>query len=596
MASRKKADPAWWKAMYDRIIKGGSVVDGTGAPPFTADVAIQDGRIAEIGRIAAPARETIDAEGLLVTPGWVDIHSHYDGQVTWDSQLAPSFWHGVTTVLMGNCGVGFAPVRPDKHDFLIGLMEGVEDIPGTALSEGINWEWESFPEYLDALDRKRWALDVAAQLPHGALRAYVMGERAGRKEPANAADIAEMVRLTTEAQDAGSFGFSTSRTVFHKAVDGVPVPGTYAEQDEIFAIAEALAKSGHGVLEVAPTTPDESSEAPATELAWMADVSARTGCPVTFLCLQHNLRPDWWRTQLEFCDRARTRGAVVVPQVFCRAISVMLGLRSKFHPFIRGKTFQSLRDLPFDEMARRLRADPELRRRMAHEGVANVYGADDPSDPFAGQMNLDWAKVYALGNPPNYEPDPSQSIAAIAARQARDPREVLLDILLEDDGESFIQYPFMGFADGSLEPVFHMLSNPHSIPGAADGGAHVATICDGGIPTFMLTHWVRDRVAGERFPIEYIVKKQTADTAALYGFADRGMIKPGLKADLNIIDFDRLGFDPPRMIRDLPAGGPRLMQKARGYVATLVSGEIIQRDGEDTGLRPGKLVRSRRRA
>jgi N-acyl-D-aspartate/D-glutamate deacylase len=494
---------------------------------------------------------------------------------------------------MGNCGVGFAPARRDRHDFLISLMEGVEDIPGTALSEGINWEWETFPEYLDALDRKAWALDVGAQLPHGALRAYVMGERAGLKEAATADDIAHMVRLTAEAQAAGSFGFSTSRTVFHRSSDGVPVPGTYAEQDEVYAIAEALAKSGHGVLEVAPTTPDESSDAPQAELDWMADVSARTGCPITFLCLQHNQRPDWWLHQLDFCDRARDRGAVVVPQVFCRAISVMLGLRSRFHPFIRGATFKSLKDLPFAEMVRRLREDPELRRRMSLEGVANVYGADDPSDPFAGQMNLDWGKVYALGNPPVYEPSPEQSIASIARIQGRDPREVVLDIMLEDGGESFIQYPFMGFANGDLGPVEAMLKNPHSVPGAADGGAHVSTICDGGIPTFMLTHWVRDRTAGERFPLEYIVKKQTADTAALYGLHDRGLLKPGLKADLNLIDFDALGFDPPRMIHDLPAGGPRLMQKATGYVATLVSGEVIQRNGKDAGVRPGKLVRSR---
>jgi N-acyl-D-aspartate/D-glutamate deacylase len=580
--------------MYDRIIKGGTVVDGSGAKPFTADIALEGGRIAEVGRITAAARETIDADGLIVTPGWVDIHSHYDGQVTWDSQLAPSFWHGVTTVLMGNCGVGFAPARPDRHDFLISLMEGVEDIPGTALSEGINWEWESFPEYLNALDRKSWGLDVGAQLPHGALRAFVMGDRAGRKEAATAEDIAHMVRLTAEAQAAGSFGFSTSRTVFHRSSDGVPVPGTYAEQDEVYAIAETLAKSGHGVLEVAPTTPDESSDAPQTELDWMADVSAKTGCPITFLCLQHNQRPDWWLHQLDFCDRARERGAVVVPQVFCRAISVMLGLRSRFHPFIRGATFKSLKDLPFAEMVRRLREDPELRRRMALEGVANVYGADDPSDPFAGQMNLEWEKVYALGNPPVYEPSPQQSIAAIARSQSRDPREVVLDIMLEDGGESFIQYPFMGFAYGDLGPVEAMLKNPHSVPGAADGGAHVSTICDGGIPTFMLTHWVRDRTAGERFPLEYIVKKQTSDTAALYGLHDRGLIKPGLKADLNLIDFNALGFDPPRMIHDLPAGGPRLMQKATGYAATLVSGEVIQRNGEDTGARPGKLVRSRR--
>ncbi|HLG85612.1 MAG TPA: amidohydrolase family protein [Alphaproteobacteria bacterium] len=582
--------------MHDRIIKGGTVVDGTGAAPFTADIAIADGKIAEIGKIAAPARETIDADGLLVVPGWVDIHSHYDGQVTWDSQLAPSFWHGVTTVLMGNCGVGFAPARADARDQLIRLMEGVEDIPGTALSEGIQWEWESFPEYLAALDQRRWSMDVAAQLPHGALRAYVMGERGSRKEAATADDIAEMVRLTAGAQAAGSFGFSTSRTVFHRSSDGVPVPGTYARQDEVRAIAKAIADSGHGVLEVAPTTPDEDDEeAPLRELAWMNEVSAETGCPITFLCLQHNRRPDWWRVQLDFCDRERAaKGANVVPQIFCRAISVMLGLRSRFHPFVRGATFKSLQPLPFEEMVRRLKADRELKRRMALEGVANVFGSDDPSDPFAGQMNLDWEKVYALGNPPNYEPTPDQSIAAIAARQSRDPREVVLDIMLEDGGESFIQYPFMGYFNGSLEPVRAMLANPNTIPGASDGGAHVATICDAGIPTFMLTHWVRDRTAGERFPLEYIVKKQTLDTARLYGFHDRGALKRGLRADINLIDFQGLGFDAPRMIRDLPAGGPRLMQKSRGYVATMVAGETTTANGQDTGARPGRLVRSGR--
>ena len=581
--------------MFDRIIKGGTIVDGTGAPAFTGDVAIQDGKIAEVGQISGQARETVDADGLLVTPGWVDIHSHYDGQVTWDSQLAPSFWHGVTTVLMGNCGVGFAPARAAERDMLIRLMEGVEDIPGTALSEGIQWEWESFPEYLDALDKRSWALDIAAQLPHGAVRAYVMGERGGRREAATADDIAQMVRLTREAQAAGSFGFSTSRTVFHRSSDGVPVPGTFARQDELYAIAGALAESGHGVLEVAPTTPDEDDpDAPARELAWMNDLSAKTGCPVTFLCLQHNKRPDWWRVQIETCDRGRATGSNVVPQIFCRAISVMLGLRSRFHPFIRGATFKSMQDLPFAEMVRRLLQDSELRRRMALEGVANVFGSDDPSDPFAGQMNLDWDKVYALGSPPNYEPTPDQSIGAIARRQSRDPREVALDIMLEEEGESFIQYPFMGFANGSLEPIRDMLANAHTIPGAADGGAHVATICDGGIPTFMLTHWVRDRSAGDRFPLEYIVKKQTWDTAKLYGFKDRGRILQGLKADLNLIDFAALGFDSPRMIRDLPAGGPRLMQKAKGYVATMVAGEIIQANGEDTGARPGRLVRSGR--
>ena len=583
--------------MHDRIIKGGTIVDGTGAKPFTGDVAIADGKIVEIGKVTAPARETIDADGLLVTPGWVDIHSHYDGQVTWDSQLAPSFWHGVTTVMMGNCGVGFAPARAAERDQLIKLMEGVEDIPGTALTEGIKWEWESFPEYLDAIGRRSFSMDVAAQMAHGALRAYVMRERGGRKEAATADDVAEMGRLVREAQAAGSFGFSTSRTIFHRSSDGTPVPGTFARQDEVWAIARAIAESGHGVLEVAPTTPDEDDEdAPLRELAWMNDVSAKTGCPVTFLCLQHNRRPDWWRVQLDFCDRERAaHGANVVPQIFCRAISVMLGLRSRFHPFIRGATFKSLADLPFEEMVARLKADPALRKRMALEGVANVFGSDDPSDPFAGQMNLDWEKVYALGSPPNYEPTPDQSIAAIATRQGRDPREVVLDIMLEEDGESFIQYPFMGYANGSLEPVRAMLANPNTIPGASDGGAHVATICDAGIPTFMLTHWVRDRTMGERFPLEYVVKKQTLDTASFYGFRDRGALKPGLRADVNLIDFAGLGFDSPRMIRDLPAGGPRLMQKGKGYVATMVAGVTVQANGTDTGARPGRLVRSGRR-
>ncbi len=581
--------------MYDRIIKGGTVVDGSGAKPFAADVAIEAGRIVEVGRIAAAAREVIDADGLLVTPGWVDIHSHYDGQATWDTQLAPSFWHGVTTTVMGNCGVGFAPAKPARRDWLIGLMEGVEDIPGSALAEGISWEWESFPEYLDALDRRHYAMDVGAQLPHGALRAYVMGERCDSKEPASDDDIAAMARLTAEAQAAGSFGFSTSRTIFHRASSGEPVPGTYARPAELYAIARTLAASGHGVLEVAPTTPDEDDDAPTTELQWMNELSAQTGCPVTFLCLQHNRRPQWWREQLAWCDRGRAQGANVVPQIFCRAIGVMLGLRSRFHPFVNGTAFQPLRQLPFAEMVGRLREDPDLRLQVALQGVANVFGAGDPSDPFAGQMNIAWDKVYALGIPPNYEPTAAESIAAIAATQGRDPREVALDIFLDDAGEGFIQYPFMGFADGNLQPIHTMLAHPHTLPGAADGGAHVGSICDAGVPTFMLTHWVRDRKEGGRFPLEYIVKKQTFDTAAFYGFHDRGLVKPGLKADLNLIDFARLGFDAPRMVHDLPGGGPRLNQKGRGYVATIVNGETVQAEGVDTGCRPGRLVRSRAR-
>ena len=579
--------------MFDRLIKGGTVIDGSGAKPFTADVAIQDGRIAEVGRITGPARETIQADGLLVMPGFVDVHSHYDGQVTWDSQLAPSIWHGVTTAVMGNCGVGFAPCKPEKRDWLIGLMEGVEDIPGSALAEGLQWEWETFPQYLDALQKRAWSMDIGAQVPHGALRAYVMGERGAKNEKATAADIAAMARLQAEAQAAGAFGFSTSRTIFHRAKDGEPVPGSFAGEDEMTAIAKAIAASGHGVLEAAITTPDEDAEGAARELRWMNEVSAATGCRITFLCLQYNTAPTWWRTQLASCLEGRKKGAVVVPQIFCRAIGVMLGLRSRFHPFVNGATFKTIRELPFDEMIGRLKADPALRRAVALEGAANVFGANDPTDPFAGRMNLEWEKVYALGNPPNYEPTPEQSMAAIAARQGRDPREAALDAMLEDEGEGFIQYPFMGYFDGSLDPIYDMLADPYSIPGAADGGAHVATICDAGVPTFMLTHWSRDRTMGRKFPIEYMVKKQTFDTANLYGMHDRGLVKPGLRADLNVIDFDRLGFGKPRMIHDLPAGGPRLMQKGVGYVHTMVAGITVQADGTDTGARPGRLIRSR---
>jgi N-acyl-D-aspartate/D-glutamate deacylase len=571
--------------MFDRVIKGGSVVDGTGRPAFTADVAISGGKIVEVGRVRGAARETIDADGLLVTPGWVDVHSHYDGQVTWDERITPSFWHGVSTVIMGNCGVGFAPVKADRRDWLIGLMEGVEDIPGTALSDGIVWEWETFPEYLDAIARRPLAIDVGAQMTHGPLRAYAMGERGALNQPATADDIATMARMVAESQAAGALGFSTSRTVVHRAIDGEPVPGTFAAIEELHAIATALAQSGRGVMEVAPAgLLGEDLVNPAKELAWMNEVSASTGCPITFLTGQNHVQPRWWREQMEACGHHRRNHALVVPQMFCRAIGIMVCLESKLHPFINSPAYKTLLSRPHHERVRALREDAALRKQVALEGVNDVLGG------VTGFSQ--WKGIYPLGAPADYEPDPQNSIHAIAQREQRTPREVALDVLLSEDGTGFLHRPVMGYADGNLDPTYEMLASPLTVPGGGDGGAHVATICDAGAPTFMLSFWVRDRSRGPRLPLEHIVRKQTSDAANLYGLNDRGRIEPGLKADLNLIDFENLGAGPLHMIHDLPTGAPRLMQKAVGYVATLVSGEVVTRNGEDTGARPGGLIRA----
>ncbi|QUD88773.1 N-acyl-D-amino-acid deacylase family protein [Phenylobacterium montanum] len=569
--------------MYDRIIRSATVVDGTGAEPFTADVAIADGMIVEVGKISAAAHETINADGLLLTPGWVDIHSHYDGQITWDSQLAPSFWHGVTTTIMGNCGVGFAPVKPDRREWLIGLMEGVEDIPGTALSDGIQWEWETFPEYLDALRARSFAIDVGAQTTHGALRAYVMGERGAMNEPATPEDIEAMAALVREGQRAGAFGFSTSRTVIHRATDGEPVPGTYATVEELTAFARALTDTGGGVMEaVTAGLLGEDITAPPHELAWMNQISAATGCPITFLCGQNHVQPNWWRDQLQACIEGRERGAQVTPQVFCRSIGIVVCLRSRHHPFIHSEAWLSLSDLPHEERVRRLKTDEALRTAVTGQGMNNILGA-------VGGFSQ-WNGIYPLGTNPNYEPEPATTISAIAKREGRDPREVALDILLENEGEGFLHRPIMGYAKGSLDPTYELLASPYTVLGGGDGGAHVATICDAGAPTFLLTHWVRDRSRGPRLTLEHMVRKQTWDAAKLYGINDRGRIAPGLRADINLIDFDRLGYRPIRMLNDLPSGAERLMQKADGYVMTMVKGEVIQAEGEDTGARPGRLM------
>jgi N-acyl-D-aspartate/D-glutamate deacylase len=570
--------------MHDLVITGGTLVDGTGAPPRRADVAVDAGTITEVGALTdTDARRTIDAGGLLVTPGFVDVHTHFDGQATWDPYLTPSCWHGVTTVVMGNCGVGFAPVEPSKHEWLIGLMEGVEDIPGAALSAGIQWGWETFPEYLDAVDAVPKAIDVGAQIPHGSVRAYVMGERGAKNEPATPADIERMAEIIREAIEAGALGVSTSRTIAHMAIDGEPVPGTFAAEDELFGIGRALGELGTGIFELAPAGAlGEDLAAPEREMAWMRKLSAAIDRPVTFALTQNDHDPDSWRQMLALAADARRDGARIRPQVAGRPVTLLLGLQT-FHAFAYCPSWAEVGLLTLPEKLVRLR-DPELRHRLVAE-------ARTP-DPAMVQF-LDPAKSFPLGDPPVYEPDPSTSVAGIAAAQGRDVYDVYYDLLLEDDGKALIMRPLLNFSYGNLDPVREMLLHPTSAWGLGDGGAHCGTTCDASTPTFMLTHWARDR-DHDRLPLEWVVRKMTAETASLYGLGDRGVVRPGLRADLNVIDHGRLALHAPEMVHDLPGDARRFVQTAEGYVATVVNGEVTLVEGDDTGARPGALVRGAR--
>jgi N-acyl-D-aspartate/D-glutamate deacylase len=574
--------------MLDIVIRSGTLVDGTGTAPRTADIGIVGNRIVEVGRISTPARRSIDADGLLVAPGWVDIHTHYDGQATWDSQLAPSFWHGVTSVVMGNCGVGFAPVRPDRREWLIRMMEGVEDIPGSALSEGIQWEWETFPEFLDAIRRRRYGLNIGALLPHGAVRAYVMGERGAANEAADADDIAAIAHAVREAIGAGALGFSTTRSTMHRALDGTRVPGATAAVEELEAIARAVADCGRGIIEVAPAgLSGDDLLAPQREIGWMTDISIRLGVPVSFLCLQISGAPDLWREQLAECRKARELGAKVTPQVYSRAVGAVLTLENKINPFRRSKAMQSLNGLPFEERVRRLKSDQTLRDQVIAEGANGQSRDADRYDALFGDA---WKDMYAVTTPIDYEPNPEDSISRIAAREGRDPRSVAMDALLADDGRGAILHQMAGYSYGNLDAQYEMLSEPTTVLGGGDGGAHVSVICDAGVPTFMITHWARDRTRGPRLALETVVKKQTLDTAQTFGLAGRGAIKPGFYADINLIDLENLGFTQPDLVHDLPTGAERLMQKATGYVATMVNGVTIQENGSDTGERPGAML------
>jgi N-acyl-D-aspartate/D-glutamate deacylase len=569
--------------MHDLVIKGGRVVDGTGAPARDADVAITDGVVTEVGKVDGHARETIDADGLVVTPGFVDVHTHFDGQVTWDPLLTPTCWHGVTTVVMGNCGVGFAPAAPAKRDWLIGLMEGVEDIPGAALSEGIEWEWETFPEYLDALDRKPLLFDVGTQVPHGAVRAYVMGERGAKNEPATPEDIDAMARIVREGVEAGALGFSTSRTIAHMAIDGEPVPGTFAAEDELFGIGRALGDLGRGVFELAPAGAlGEDLAAPDREMAWMRKLSAAIGRPVTFALTQNDHDPESYRRMLELCAEALDEGARVRPQVAGRPVSLLLGLQT-FHPFAYCPSWRPIGAASLDEKVAAMR-DPEMRRCL----LAEVDDAIASMRQF-----LDPERAFPMGATPNYEPSRDDSVAAIARRSGRDVMDVYYDTLLEDDGRQLVLRPLLNYTDFSLDAVREMLSHPTSAWGLGDGGAHCGTTCDASTPTFMLAHWARDR-AHDRLPLEWVVRKMTAETAALYGLGDRGTLEPGKLGDVNLVDFEGLRLPRPEMVHDLPSDARRFVQRSEGYVATIKRGTVVLRDGEDQGARPGALLRGGR--
>ena len=585
--------------MLDYVIKGGTIVDGSGDARRQGDVGVRDGLIVEVGgSITETAREIIDADGAIVTPGWVDVHTHYDGQVSWDEVMDPSAGNGATTIVMGNCGVGFAPVRPGGEKALIELMEGVEDIPGTALYEGIEWgQWESFPEYMDYIASRRYSLDIGAQVAHGALRYYVMGERGKENLDATKEDLNEMSRLVTQALTAGAVGFSTSRTIGHRALDGSPVPGTFAPDQELSAIAEAMRRAGRGVFEMIPAGTVGKLEGlggerttPEAELTLMADFSRQSGRKVTFTLVQSpDYAPDTWERLLEMVVTANQTGAQLFPQVPSRPIGLASGL-SGYHAFQRRPTYMKLTHLSLAERAREM-AKPEVKAAIMSEGDVPVDQPGSMANMYQLFQNAA-GFMYPLADPVDYEPDPSNMLGSRAASTGENVLSLLYDYMLEQNGAAMCA--LMGGANvhESQEVLRKMLMHPETVTGLSDAGAHVTLICDATMPTTQLTFWARDRHLGERIPLEFLVAKQTSRNADLYGLNDRGRLAVGLRADINVIDFENLTVSPPKAFHDLPAGGTRLIQPVKGYVATLVKGQVTRRHDADTGARPGSLVRS----
>ena len=566
--------------MHDLVIRGGILVDGSGSARRAGDLAIDGDRITQVGGHAGAARRVIEAGGALVTPGWVDVHTHYDGQVTWDPYCTPSCWHGVTTVVMGNCGVGFAPVRPDRHDWLIGLMEGVEDIPGAALAEGIRWEWETFAQYLDALGCKPLALHVGAQVPHGALRVYAMGERGVADDSvAGADDIAAMAAELRSAVRAGALGFSTSRTLIHRGADGKLVPGTFAGRDELFGIGRVLGEEGHGVFQMTSNHVDMLEET-----TWMSELARLTGRPVLFNLQQIDQAPELWKRLVQRLDEAAQEGVPLIGSIPGRPAGVLYGWRASTHPFHFHATWRESESLPIAQRIQRLR-DPDVRARLLAEQVPIA-------DERAAFMLRSFGKMYRVDpSAPDYEPAPERSAEAVARARGVGPLEVVYEWMMAEGGEGIVYFPIFNYAYGDFSHLHRLLQHPQTMISLGDGGAHVGYITDAGLPTFMLTHWTRDRSRGPTLPLEDIVRRQTSHTASVYGLHDRGRLAPGLLADVNVIDYPGLACDAPYMAYDLPAGGKRLLQRARGYVATVVAGQPTHECGEATGALPGRLIR-----
>ena len=584
--------------MYDTLIRGGTLVDGRGGEPVVGDIALQDGRIAAVGgTIDGPARETVDAGGCIVTPGWVDVHTHYDGQVTWDSAMDPSASHGVTTVVMGNCGVGFAPVAPGGEDDLIELMEGVEDIPGSALHEGMPWgAWHSYPDYLDFLAGREYALDVSSLVSHGAVRNFVMGERGRDNEAATEADLEGMARVVTEALQAGAVGFSTSRILGHRSVRGEPVPGTFAQDDEVMALAGALREAGRGVFQMIPSSTLGSGEALGGEprdlmyeVDLMTRLSSSSGRPLTFTLFQVDEWSTRWREVLDRVVAANDRGSDVHPQVGARPTGIVMSL-STYHSFMRRPSYLALRDLPLAVRIAALRR-PEVKAAILGE-TSVPHELPGTMENGVANAELNFAQTFDVRDAKDYEPTREQSFAHRAAAAGQDPWSYLYDFLVKGDGEDFAVMYFTNYSDHNLDAVHDMQLHDVTVSGLSDAGAHVSVIFDAVAPTYQLTHWVRDRSRGPRLPLAHMVHRQTLKNANLFGFHDRGSLEVGKRADVNVIDFDRLALGELQVHRDLPAGGIRLLQPASGYVGTWVHGVRTRDHDGDTGARPGRLLRS----
>lgn len=571
---------------YDMVIRGGRIADGTGAPLFSGDIAITDGIIQAVGAVAGTGRDEIDATDMLITPGFVDIHSHFDGQVTWDTRLTPSSGHGVTTVLMGNCGVGFAPCRPDQRDAMINVMEGIEDIPGIVMAEGIPWKWESFPEFMDFLDTRTMDVDFAVQVPHIPVRVYVMGQRAIDLEYANADDIAQMSDIVREGLRAGAIGFTSSRAQGHRTASGEVPPSTLAGEDELIAIAQVLREEGTGMF-CAATDFFLDDQGKSAEFELLYTVAKASGRPVMFPLLQHNEEPDRWKRIADATRAAREEGLEMFGQVVGRPVGVLYGLECSSHPFTGCPSYQALRDLPLADQVAAMR-DPAMKAKLLSE-------EPHMDDERVLKMARSFHEMFRMNKVPNYSPALEDRIDMMAERLGVSPAEVAYDIMLEDDGHSVIYHPARNFAGNNLDDVRDMVTRSETMMGLADGGAHLGRICDASMPTFMLTYWTRDR-AHDRIDLPFMIRRMTLDTATVAGLNDRGVLKPGYKADLNIIDYDALTLFAPHATFDLPAGGRRLSQFAAGYKATIVSGTVTYRNGEATDALPGRLIRGHQKA